>query len=143
MPQEEKRVFLIEDNPGHAEIIKICFSNLAVPNRVQHFLCGEDALTALGCLGDTPPPAHLPHLIILDLRMPTMDGISVLEAIRATSRLRHLPVVILTTSSLNAEIERAYASGANDFIVKPFDLPGYIDLVEKLAVDWLESGDAS
>jgi CheY-like chemotaxis protein len=132
-------ILLVEDDPAHAEIVRRNFENFRIANTLVHVEDGQAALDYLfrqGIYSD-PLSSPAPGLILLDLRLPKVDGIEVLKAVKADSRLNGIPVVILTTSSAEADIARAYDSHANSYLVKPVDFPQFVELMDSLGYYWL------
>ena len=140
MTNEPDFIMLIEDNNDHAELMIRTLQNHRIPNRVRHFLDGESALDYLFQRGSFNDPASAPRplLVLLDLRLPRMDGIEVLKTIKSDENLKTIPVVILTTSDTDKDISSAYANHANSYLVKPVGYDEISDLLESFARYWLE-----
>ncbi|WP_051361221.1 response regulator [Desulfuromonas sp. TF] len=140
-PSEEPFVILlVEDNPAHAEMVKRALEGHPVANRIIHLTNGEAALDFLfrrGVFAD-PEKSPRPHVVLLDLRLPRIDGLEVLREIRTSAVLEKLPVVILTTSEAEIDAARAYEHHANSFLVKPLDFDKFIRLMEDLGFYWLK-----
>jgi CheY-like chemotaxis protein len=146
MDREEKTseepfvILLVEDNPAHAELVKRALEGHPVANRIIHLTDGEAALDFLfrrGVFAD-PEKSPRPHVVLLDLRLPRIDGLEVLREIRTSAELEKLPVVILTTSEAEIDAARAYEYHANSFLVKPLDFDKFIRLMEDLGFYWLK-----
>ena len=132
-------ILLVEDNSAHAELIMRNFEDHRIANTLYHVTNGEAALDYLfqrGAYAD-PEQSPVPHLILLDLRLPRVDGLEVLQEIKATSELRTIPVVILTTSEAEQDAVRAYEHHANSYLVKPVDFEQFSRLMEELGFYWL------
>lgn len=134
-------VLLVEDNQAHAQIIQLSFEQCFEGHSIAlyHVDDGDAALQFLfhkGAYAD-PVGSPRPHLILLDLRLPKVSGLEVLEEIKSTAALREIPVIVLTTSAAKADIEWAYAWQADGYIVKPSSFDGFMDLVEELRQTWL------
>jgi CheY-like chemotaxis protein len=132
-------ILLVEDNPAHAELIRRNFETLRIANRLYHVTDGEAALAYLfrqGSYAD-PEQSPRPHLILLDLRLPRIDGLEVLKKIKTSEELRPIPVVILTTSEAEQDVARAYQHYANSYLVKPIDFARFTELMEELGFYWL------
>ena len=132
-------ILLIEDNPAHAELIRRNFETHRIANRLYHVTDGEMALEYLfrrGAYAD-PERSPRPHLILLDLRLPKIDGLEVLKVIKTSQELRPIPVVILTTSEAEQDVLRAYQQHANSYLVKPVDFHQFTELMEELGFYWL------
>lgn len=128
------QILLIEDDPDHAELILSTLHQCIDAERVEHASDGSAALERLTKLHEA---RNFPQLILLDLRLPRIDGIQVLQAIKSRQDWRTTPVVILTTSDEDADIRRAYDNGANSYLVKPFDYGEFCKLVAELNLYWL------
>jgi CheY-like chemotaxis protein len=130
-------ILLIEDNPDDAEVTLRALNKRNLGNRIEWIKDGAEALHFL--FGDGVPPADtdVPRVILLDLRLPKVDGLEVLAKIKADGRTKHIPVVILTSSTQDADVEKAYALGANSFVSKPVRFEEFADTVEKLGMYWL------
>ena len=131
--KEVVRVLLVEDDPAHAELIIRSLENHPIGNQIRHLLDGEEALDYLARLGDESRP----DVILLDLRLPKIDGLEVLRRIRSVKKLDGIPVVVLSTSRDEADAKEAYARYANSYIVKPLDFASFAKLMEDLGFYWL------
>jgi CheY-like chemotaxis protein len=140
VPKEEFTVLLVEDNFDHAELVLRSFRDHHFPNAIQHVPDGEAALDYLFQRGAYADPAHCPkpHVILLDLRLPKVDGLEVLKTIKADECLRRIPVVILTTSQAEMDIAKAYDNHANSYLVKPVDFSMFSELMKELGCYWLD-----
>jgi len=131
MPQP---ILLVEDLPNDIEIALFALKKCGVPNNIIVARDGEKALDYLFSRGEfLDRPAGNPGLVLLDLKLPKVDGISVLRAIRHTSALDGIPVVVLTASALEADDSRTMALGIDEYIVKPMDLQVFVDHMCRLA----------
>lgn len=132
-------ILLAEDDPAHAEIVRRNMENFRIANRLEHVLDGEKALDYLYRRGKYSDPklAPRPGLILLDLRMPRMDGLELLKVIKSDAELARIPVVILTTSSAETDVARAYDHHANSYLVKPIDFSQFVSLTDILGYYWL------
>jgi len=139
MKGEPLSVLLVEDDPGHAELIRRNFQHQRIANIIFHVSDGEEALEYLFNRGRYADEVKCPrpHLVLLDLRLPKVDGIEVLQAIREDSSLNKLPVVILTSSSAEADVAKAYDQHANSYVVKPLDFDRFSQLMDTLGFYWL------
>lgn len=132
-------ILLVEDDPAHAEIVRRNFRKSRIANRMQHVEDGQAALDYLYRRNGFSDPAVAPRpgIILLDLRLPKVDGIEVLNIIKSDPDLSRIPVVILTTSAAEKDVARAYASHANSYLVKPVDFEHFMDLMDTLGYYWL------
>jgi chemotaxis family two-component system response regulator Rcp1 len=132
------RVLLVEDNPGDAQLMRIAFSEADPDARVQVASDGEAALDAL--LRPAPGEAA-PDLVLLDLNLPRLSGHEVLAAVRAAGAadVRRMPVVVLSTSSAAADVQRSYELGARSHIAKPHAIDDLFTTVATLARYWFDT----
>lgn len=136
---EPSVILLAEDNPSHAELVKRSLEDHQISNRIQHVLDGEQVLDYLYQRGrfSDQDAAPRPQLILLDLRLPRMDGLEVLEKIKDDEDLRLIPVIILTTSEAERDVARAYQLHANSYVAKPIDFDKFSSLMEEIGIYWL------
>lgn len=134
------KILLVEDDTDHAELVIRSFKECDIPNEIIHAKDGEEALVFLNKkpVGSKSNSSFFPNLILLDLRLPKIDGINVLSTIKNDNFLKQIPVVIFTTSNSPYDIEKSYFHHANSYLVKPNDYPNYQKLVNDLAHYWLE-----
>jgi len=128
-------ILLVEDNADHVELILKALRNNNILNEVHVASNGEEALDFLyqrGNYADAPRPG----LILLDIKLPGVDGIEVLRLIKADVKLRQIPVVMLTTTSDEKEVVKSYSLGANSYIVKPVDFEHFIKVIKDLKLYW-------
>lgn len=132
-------LLLVEDDADHAELVMRCLREHLPKATVIHLSDGQAALDYLMSRGSfaAPQANPLPDLILLDLRLPLVDGLAVLAEIKASETLRHLPVVILTTSDADRDLTRAYAAHVNSYLVKPMDFDKFDSLVRDLGLYWI------
>jgi CheY-like chemotaxis protein len=139
MQGEPITVLLIEDEPAHAEIVRRNFELTRIANTLKHVSDGQSALDYLyrdNAFSD-PASSPRPGLILLDLRLPKVDGLQVLKTIKSDPGLRNIPVVVLSTSASETDIAMAYANNANSYLVKPVDFTQFSDLLETLGYYWM------
>jgi CheY-like chemotaxis protein len=128
-------IVMIEDDEGHARLIERNIRRAGVNNAIEHFANGTDALRhILGEDGSGSPSAHRHMLILLDLNLPDMTGIAILEKLKANPHAKRAPVVVLTTTDDKREIERCYDLGANVYITKPVDYEGFAGAIRQLGL---------
>jgi two-component system, response regulator len=134
-----KIILLVEDNPSDIGLTKRALERSHIANEL---VVAEDGQEALDYLFNSDPLTgqkinELPALILLDLKLPKLDGLQVLRRIRADEYTRYLPIVILTTSSEEDDIAQSYDLGANSYIRKPVDFRQFVESVEHLGLYWL------
>jgi len=132
-----KVILLVEDNPKDVLLTERAFQQSKIANRLQVVRDGVEALDYLHGPGAGTTARPTPALVLLDLKLPRMDGLEVLRRIRSDERTRLLPVVILTTSNEEQDIVGGYGSGANSYIRKPVDFTQFIESVRHLGLYWL------
>jgi CheY-like chemotaxis protein len=134
---ELKPILLAEDNPNDAELTLEALADNNLANRVTHVKDGVEAMEYLHCEGkySSRTPGN-PAVAILDIKMPRMDGIEVLRAIRADPALKMIPVVMLTSSREEQDLLRSYELGSNAYVVKPVKFNEFIDAVKHIGVFW-------
>ena len=132
-------ILLVEDDLSHAEIVRRNFEKFRVANRLIHVTDGQAALDYLNQRNGYGDPATSPQpgVILLDLRLPKVDGLEVLKNIKADPKLKGIPVVILTTSKAEIDMVKAYAFHANSYLVKPVDFTQFTELMEACGYYWL------
>lgn len=135
----EKHILLVEDNPDDVELTLRAFKKNRIMNCLHVVTDGAEALDYLFGTGkyagrDT---SRQPTVILLDLKLPKVDGLEVLKAIRADERTKLLPVVVLTSSKEEMDIMNVYANGANSYIRKPVEFEKFIEAVGQLGLYWL------
>lgn len=139
MTEKPALILLVEDNFDHAELIRRGFEENLVNCRIHHVPDGEEALDYLFRRGKyaAPGAAPSPRLILLDLRLPRIDGLEVLKAIKDEESTRKIPVVILTSSEAEKDVGQAYSKFANSYLVKPVEFAKFKELIEELELYWL------
>lgn len=132
-------ILLVEDNPDDVELTLRAFEKSRVGNRIVVTRDGEEALDYLFATGPHAgrDPGLLPEVVLLDLKLPKVDGLDVLRRMRADERTRRLPVVVLTSSNEDQDKLRSYDLGANSFVRKPVDLMQFIEAARQLGLYWL------
>lgn len=136
---EPLTILLVEDNPSHAEIVMRCLENHRVANRVVHIGDGEAALDYLYQRGAYSDSSNYkkPHVILLDLRLPKVDGVEILKQIKAEESLKDIPVVVLSSSQAEEDIAKSYDLMANSYLVKPVDFDKFEAMMEDIGFYWL------
>jgi CheY-like chemotaxis protein len=133
-------ILLVEDSPEDFEATVRALRKAGVANPVYRCEDGDEALDYLHRRGRYADPATAPRpgIILLDLNLPGTDGREVLEEIKADASLQLIPVVVLTTSTDERDVERCYRAGANSYIKKPVDLDGFLQAIRRLTEFWFE-----
>jgi two-component system response regulator len=127
-------ILLVEDNPADVELTLRAFKSNRLSNKIHVARDGVEALEFL--FGDDGAASHL-CVVLLDVKMPRMDGLEVLRRMRADQRTRHLPVVMMTSSSEESDRLSSYDLGANSYIVKPVDFENFTEAVRVIGTYWL------
>ena len=132
-------VMLVEDNIDHAELVIRTLESHRIANQIKHFVDGQVALDYLFRHGEyeNPESSPRPHLILLDLRLPRVDGLEVLSRIKERDDLKNIPVIILTTSEAEKDVARAYDNHVNSYLVKPVGFEEFSKLMNDLGFYWL------
>ena len=130
-------ILLVEDNPGDARLTREALRDAKVRNNLHVAADGVEALAFLRREGKHAAVPK-PDLILLDLNLPKKDGREVLDEIKRDDRLRHIPVVILTTSQAERDIAESYRLRANAYVTKPVDLEQFLKVVQSIEHFWLE-----
>jgi CheY-like chemotaxis protein len=139
MNGEPLLILLVEDNPDHAELVQRSLADHRVANQVRHLTDGQSALDYLfrrGVFAD-PASSPRPHIVLLDLRLPLIDGLDVLKVIKQNLELQTIPVVVLTTSEAEQDVEAAYQNYVNSYLVKPVGYDDFNRLMQDLGFYWL------
>jgi two-component system, response regulator len=132
-------ILIVEDNPHDLELTLHAFKKYHLANNIQIARDGEEALEYIFCTGRYHDRANVdqPRIILLDLKLPGIDGLEVLEKLKSDARTRGLPVVMLTSSEEERDIVESYHLGVNSYIVKPVDFNQFTEIVRKLGFYWL------
>lgn len=137
--QNPVEIVLVEDSPEDLELTCRALNNAKLANHIHIARDGQEALDFIFCEGihagrvfeDTP------KLIMLDLKLPKVDGLEVLQRLKADPRTKHIPVVVLTSSKEQSDVVRSYELGVNSYIVKPVDFESFTAAVQDLGMYWL------
>jgi CheY-like chemotaxis protein len=132
-------ILLVEDNPDHADLVMASFEEGRIVNKIHWVKDGEQALHYLRRKNSFEDPAAspTPGLILLDINLPKVDGLSVLKGIKENPRLKRIPVIMLTTSDQHRDIDRCYEIGANSYIIKPVDYHGFQAKMQEIGFYWV------
>ncbi len=126
-------ILLIEDNPMDVDLTRRAFSRRKLVNPLEVLRDGDEALNYIGIWAADAP---LPVVILLDLKLPKVDGLEVLRQMKGHPKFCTVPVVILTTSSENSDIQNAYQLGANSYIIKPVDFEKFMEVAGHIELYW-------
>ncbi|MBN1453142.1 MAG: response regulator [Anaerolineales bacterium] len=139
MSTDPIEILLVEDNPNDEELTLYALKKNNITNHIQVVHDGAEALEYLFCTGAY---AHRkindpPKVVLLDLKLPKVDGLEVLKSIKSDTRTRTIPVVMLTSSQEERDIVESYQLGVNSYIVKPVDFEQFINVVRQLGLYWM------
>lgn len=132
-------ILLMEDNEAHAELVIRGMRDQQVANTIHHVTDGEKALDCLFGRGAYADPIQnpRPNLVLLDLRLPRVDGLEVLRIVKSTPHLLRIPIVVLTSSDAENDIAKSFEYHANSYVVKPLDFKSFTKLMQDLGFYWL------
>jgi len=142
--KEQRLILLVEDNDDDVELTLRALRRNRVANRVDVVRDGAEALDYLFATGTYAKrdARDIPQLVLLDLKLPKVGGLEVLERLRGDPRTKRLPVVILTSSNVESDLARSYDLGANSYIRKPVDFTQFMEAVNQLGLYWLVLNEA-
>lgn len=133
--KEEVNILIAEDDEGHAQLVEKNLRRAGIKNRIHRFKDGQEILDFLFEKGDGPKRDHgIPYLLLLDIRMPKVDGISVLKQIKTDEELKKIPIIMVTTTDDPKEIERCHALGCSSYVTKPIDYDKFVNAVRQLGL---------
>ena len=137
---EPINLLLVEDNDAHADLVKRSFEQQEIVAAIHHVDDGQKALDYIFNEGEYSDPRQYPspHCILLDLRLPKVDGLEVLRRIKTNDSTKSIPVVVLTTSSADKDIAMSYEYHANSYVVKPMDFDKFKGLMDTIGSYWLD-----
>jgi len=135
----EVDVLMVEDSPNDAELIARALSKLNIANKIFWVKDGAEALEFVFCTGKYAArnAVTYPKVILLDLKLPKVNGLEVLAKIKTDERTRAIPVVIVTSSQEDKDLKEAYKLGANSYIVKPIDAENFVKALSEAGLYWL------
>jgi len=136
---EKNEILLIEDNPSDAELTIRALKKSNILNNLTHLKDGEEALDYVFARGKYADRniADRPKVILLDLKMPKVNGLEVLRELKNDARTKMIPVILLTSSNQNRDIEEGYKLGVNSYIVKPVEFENFLNAIRELGFYWL------
>ncbi|MEM7769726.1 MAG: response regulator [Cyanobacteria bacterium P01_A01_bin.37] len=131
------RILLVEDDLNDLELINLAFESYNFANQIDIVTDGEQALQFL--LGDENvlPQPFLPRLMLLDLKLPKVSGIEVLQQLRAHPRTRNMVIVVMTSSREDSDLKACYDLGVNSYVVKPLDFQQFTDVTQQIGLYWM------
>lgn len=132
------RLLVVEDDPNDLELIRLALDGYSFSNQIDVVVDGEDALRYLMSSAEQPSPRPLPRMVLLDLKLPKISGLEVLEAIRNHPRTRQLVVVVMTASNEYHDITACYRLGVNSYVLKPQDSQQFQDLCRRVGAYWMQ-----
>ena len=131
--KNEVKIILAEDDDGHAALIKKNLRRAGVMNKIIHFRDGEETLDFLMKKGSGPHREdNEPYLMLLDIRMPKMDGVEVLRKVKKDEELKKMPTIMITTTDDPREISKCHEIGCSNYITKPVDYDQFVDSIRQL-----------
>lgn len=138
MVNKNHAILLVEDNPDDEELTRLTFAECRIANRLDVARDGQEALDYLFAAGEhsARDSCKLPQVVLLDLKLPKIDGLEVLRRIRADERTKLMPVVILTSSKEEKDLVDSYSLGANSYIQKPVDFAQFLEAARQLGLYW-------
>jgi two-component system response regulator len=139
MNLEETEILLVEDDPNDAELAMMSLRKEGLGTKIVIARDGVEALDILFCRGEyaSRKTDRPPHLVLLDLKLPRLSGNEVLKAIKADKRTRTIPVVVLTSSNHERDLEECYQLGVNSYLQKPIELDKFQETVKQFGMYWL------
>jgi two-component system response regulator len=132
-------ILLVEDNPADLELTLHALRHNNLANRIEIARDGEEALDFLFCKRQYAErnPTQMPKLILLDLKLPKVDGIEVLRQLKASPKTKTIPIAVLTSSKEGTDLSKCYELGVNSYIQKPVDFDKFRDIVKQFSLYWL------
>ncbi len=134
---EPTQILLVEDDPNDVELIRLALDSYNFVNRIDVVSDGEQAIHYLFGRDGQPPTQSLPRLVLLDLKLPKIDGIQILEMIRRSPLTRNLVVVVMTSSAESRDLQACYDLGVNSYIVKPLDFQQFVEMAQQVGFYWM------
>jgi two-component system, response regulator len=139
MTVDIREILLVEDNMADARMTMMALEEKKIANKIVHVKDGAEALDYLFVRGQYAEREMngMPVLILLDLKMPKLNGIEVLEAIKSNERTKKIPVTVFTSSQEDPDVKRCYELGVNSYVVKPLDFDSFNTVVQDIGLYWL------
>ena len=134
---EPTQILLVEDEPNDVELIQLALDSYNFVNKIDVVSDGEQAIHYLFGRDGQPPTQSLPRLVLLDLKLPKIDGIQILEMIRRSPLTRNLVVVVMTSSAESRDLKACYDLGVNSYIVKPLDFQQFVEMARQVGFYWM------
>lgn len=131
------QILLVEDDPNDIELIQIALEQYNFVNKIDIVTDGEQAVHYLFGRDGQPPTQPLPRLVLLDLKLPKINGLEILAMIRNSPRTRNLVVVVMTSSAENYDLQACYDLGVNSFIVKPLAFQQFVEVSRQVGFYWM------
>ena len=131
------KILLVEDDPNDIELIQIALEQYNFVNKIDIVTDGEQALHYLFGRDGQPPTHALPKFVLLDLKLPKINGLQLLEMIRNSPHTRNLVVVVMTSSAENVDLKACYDLGVNSYIVKPLDFQQFVEVSRQVGFYWM------
>lgn len=133
--KKEVVIIINEDDDGHALLIKKNLQRAGIINEILHFRDGKQTIDFLFCQGSGPHrESGVPYLLLLDIKMPIVDGIEVLKKIKSDTELKKMPVIVITTTDDPREVELCHKLGCNNYITKPIDYEKFVESIKRLGL---------
>ena len=133
--RKEVVIIIAEDDEGHATLIKKNLKRSGIINEIIHFKGGQETLDYLFQKGDGPKRKNgKPFMLLLDIRMPKVDGVEVLRQVKNDPELRKMPVIMITTTDDPKEVEKCHALGCSNYITKPIDYDKFVEAIRQLGL---------
>ena len=144
MSYEQVEILLVEDSRADAEMTLRTLKKRGIANRIEWVRNGVEALDYLFCQGEyAARSSGHPRIVLLDLKMPMMDGLQVLERMKSDPRTRTIPVVMMTSSREEGDLIASYRLGVNSFVVKPVDFDAFAEMVAEVGMYWMISNQTA
>ncbi|HEY9649009.1 MAG TPA: response regulator [Chroococcidiopsis sp.] len=137
MISQPTRILLVEDDPNDVELVHLALRDYSFVNQIDVAQDGEQALHYLLGRDGQPPTQPLPRLVLLDLKLPKINGIRVLQTLREHPRTQKLIVVVMTSSHEDQDLDACYALGVNSYIVKPLDFQQFMSVAQQVGLYWM------